>query len=130
MRILMLSLDKTILEEGSAAQARHFEYGNICESSDIVVLHEKQHEKENEITRNKQKNVRIYGVKGCNKIERLRDGYKKAKDIVKKEKINLITTQDAGFTGLIGFLFKRKYWGRLNVQIHGKGEKMLNKNLL
>lgn len=162
MRILMISLDQKILEEGSVAQARHFEYGKICDELHIVVLHANQpqsfdgaqRECESESTRKLSfsqqekisekihSNVRIYGVKGKNKIFRLWDGYKKAKAIVESGKPHLaspskgeetkfvVTTQDAGFTGLLGYLLKKNYGVKLNIQIHGQEEKLFNKILL
>lgn len=175
----MISADKKILEEGSAAQERHFEYGKICDELHIVVLgNTNLRETEHEFTRSS--NVRIYGVQGSSKITRLWNGYKKAKAIVERGRgrvvldvppqspsgtaalarnIDLVTTQDAGFTGLIGYFLKKKYevnpapfrqswWTRLiifsgkrsifpkrcgvklNIQIHGQEEKLINKILL
>lgn len=122
----MLSLDQNILKEGSASRKRHFDYGKICDSLDIVVFSGTAG-MANDVEQ-EQENVKIYGIAGKNKIIKLINAYKKAKELC-DNKVDLVTTQDAAFTGFIGYLLKRKYGIKLNIQIHGNEEKFLNKVL-
>ncbi|MFH0856923.1 MAG: glycosyltransferase family 4 protein [bacterium] len=141
MKILMISLDKKILEHNSAVQKRHFEYGGICDELCIVVLgNAGAHGMEHENTRKKIPlapfakggiggNVKIYTAGGKNKISRFFKACVLAGEIVKKNKIDLVTTQDAAYAGLIGYCLNKKFKIKLNVQIHGLEEKFLNKIL-
>lgn len=128
MRVLMISLDSKILENGSAVQRRHFEYGKICESLDIVVLNSAEGGGAKFCVYTAQ-NVRIYTSGGKNKVSRFFKATKLAEEIVNKDRIDLVTTQDAAYTGLIGYCLKKKFKVKLNVQIHGLEEKFLNKLL-
>lgn len=120
MNVLMISLDNNLLVKNSSSQLRHFKFGKICDNLEILVLHNGEpYEFEN---------VRIYPVKG-NKFKRLTNAYKKGIFLIKHKKIDLITTQDPSFCGLIGFLLKKKEGVKLNLQIHGMEEKLLNKIL-
>ncbi|MFC1613480.1 glycosyltransferase family 4 protein, partial [Patescibacteria group bacterium] len=121
---------------------RHFEYGKICDSLDIVVMgNTKPRETEREKTRNRcvatnpfveggeRNNVRIYPSGGGNKMMRFFKACKLAGKIMRNKKMDLITTQDTAFTGLIGYCLKKKFKTKLNIQIHGREEKLLNKIL-
>lgn len=159
MRLLMISIGQDILREGSVTQMRHFKYGKICDSLDIVVLHTKRHiclhrqetehharlrqSEADETARTGKKiplapfikggnngNVRIYASGGKNKIISFFRACALAGRIAKEHKIDLITTQDAGYAGLIGYCLKKKFKVKLNVQIHGQEEKLFNKILL
>jgi len=123
MSVLMISLDNKILEKDSSAQKRHFEYGRICDSLDIVVLGG------NAVEGGERDNVRIYGSGGGHKVMRFLKACRLAGKIMRSKKIDLITTQDAAFTGLIGYCLKKKFKPKLNIQIHGSEEKLLNKIL-
>ncbi len=113
MHILMISIGKDILCEGSSTQKRHFEYGKICESLDIIVLgnYTKLHQTEHDppfpstgghIKGGNNENVKIYAAGGNNKISRFFRACALAGEIAKNNKIDLVTTQDAVYTGLIG----------------------------
>jgi glycosyltransferase involved in cell wall biosynthesis len=48
------------------------------------------------------------------------DAYRIVSKIFKKERIDLITTQDPYLTGLVGYMLKRKYGVPLIIQMHGE----------
>jgi len=95
MRILSIGLDRSALDPNSKTAKRVAEYKNLVEKY-IVLVPEKQ-----------------------SKIVALFDLYKRSKDIIEKENINLITVQDQYFIGLLGYVLAKKYGIRLEVQIHG-----------
>lgn len=95
LRILSLGLDKSVLDPNSKTAKRIAEYKNLVEKY-IVLVPDKRF-----------------------KPLALFDLYKRSKDIVKKEDINVITVQDQYFIGLLGYFLARKYNIGLNIQIHG-----------
>ena len=113
MKILNLSLDKSILDKNSKAAARIAEYGNLAEGYDIVVP-----DKDRREIRLSEK-VFVYGSGGGNKIFKLLNVYRVAKKLLKQEKFDVITVQDQYYLALIGWLLARKFKIGLELQIHG-----------
>jgi glycosyltransferase involved in cell wall biosynthesis len=95
MRILSLGLDRSVLDPNSKTAKRVFEYKNLVEKY-IVLVPEKS-----------------------NKILALFDLYRRAKKVIEREGINVITVQDQYFLGLMAYLLAKKYKIGLNIQIHG-----------
>lgn len=95
MRILSLSLDKSVLDPNSKTAKRVTEFGILVEK--YIVL----------VPNNQSKILSFF------------DLYRRAEDIIEKEKINLITVQDPYFVGLLGYFLAKKYGIRLEIQIHG-----------
>ena len=111
MKVLNIGLGKNLFGEEPEARRRQIEYGNLCEELHVLTLYSGQ---DTQISRN----VWIYGtIKGM-RIIRLCHAFRKAREIIKRNGINFITTQDPFFTGFIGWIIKRKFKIPLQVQIH------------
>jgi len=95
MRILSLGLDRSVLDQNSKTAKRVAEYKNLVEKY-IVLVPEQRF-----------------------KPLALFDLYRRSRNIIEKENIDLITVQDQYFIGLLGYLLARKYKIGLNVQVHG-----------
>lgn len=119
MKILMLSTDQNVFQEGSAVRQRMADYGSLVEELHIIVFTKFQ-------IRNLKiqilKNVCVYPTNSRFKLFYFLDAYKIAGKVIKSlsHKANqwLITTQDPFETGLVGYLLKKKFKIPLQVQIH------------
>lgn len=65
-----------------------------------------------------EENRSIYPTNSSLKIFFYFDAIKRAKEILKANKIDIITTEDPFITGLVGYKLKKKYRLPLNVQVH------------
>ena len=110
MKILNISLDASILKEGSRARKRHLGYARLLEELHILVLYPGKEQ----VVGN---NIWIYSVCG-NKFSRFFAAYQKAKRIIRNRQIEFISSQDPFFAGLIGWLLKRKFGLPLQIQVH------------
>lgn len=111
MKMLMISLDKKILDKDSRVAERMIGYGKKDELFIIIPHTEKKTTKLSET-------VHVQTT-GGNKIQQYFRLKKLGKQIIEKEKIELITTQDPFFTGLVGVWLKKKAGVKLEVQLHG-----------
>ncbi len=113
MNILMLSIDKNILVEGSSAHRRMLEYGSLFEELHIVV-----YTPERTSHTSTYGNVFIYPSSGFSKIMYFWNTYRICKQIIRSRSDMFITSQDA-LTNFLGMLLKSLFRGtRLQVQIH------------
>mgnify|MGYP001572009729 FL=1 len=113
MRILNLSLDKTVLDKNSKVSQRIVEYGNLTDSY-IAVVPDKDY-KEVRLS----ENVFVYGSSGGNKIFQLINVYRTAKKLLKQGKFDVVTVQDQYYLALIGWFLAKKFKTGLELQIHG-----------
>ena len=113
MKILNLSLDKSILDRNSKAARRIVEYGDLADSY-IVVVPDKDYK---EIRLSEK--VFVYGTGGGNKIFQLINVYKTAKKLLRQEEFDLITVQDQYYLALVGRILAKKFKIGLELQIHG-----------
>ncbi len=111
MNILSLSLDKKILEADSPAQKRQREYGRLFGELHILVLNAGRDIRLDE-------NTWIYGIAGSGKLRRFFGAWRKSGEIIKEREIDLVTTQDPFFLGLIGWRLKKKFKIKFHLQIH------------
>lgn len=111
MKILMISLDKNILNKDSLVTKRMVEYGKKDELFIIIPSKEKE-------AFDLSQTVHVHST-GGNKILQFLSLSKIGKKLIKENKIGLITTQDPFFVGLVGWLLKRKFKIKLEVQLHG-----------
>ena len=116
MKIISISLDKKIFEENSATRQRQIEYGKLCRQMHIIVLGKSGVAPKCSRDSLSEK-VMAYEVSG-NNFKRFFGAYKLAKEIIIKEKSDLITAQDPFATGLLGWLLKRKFSIPLQLQVH------------
>jgi glycosyltransferase involved in cell wall biosynthesis len=107
----MISLDNKISDPKSDSVARMKKYAATVEELHILVFGGRG-DAWNE------KNLFVYSVSTSSKITTFLTAKKIGARIVKKNQINVITTQDPFFTGLVGLLTKKKNTG-LNVELHG-----------
>ena len=113
MKILNLSLDKSIMDKNSKAATRVVEYGNLADGYIIIVP-----DKDYKEIRLSEK-VFVYGSGGNNKIFQLINVYKSAKKLLKSVKFDVITVQDQYYLALVGRILAKKFKIGLELQIHG-----------
>lgn len=113
MNILSLSIDKTLLIPGSKASERSAYYGEGVESYTAIVASEQS------ITISPGTHVVVHGSGGIFKITQLYRMYRKARQVLRDTEINVVTSQDPYYVGLLGFFISRMYTAGLEVQIHG-----------
>ena len=121
MKILSLSLDKSILDKNSSLAKRTVEYGNLVEKYTVIVSSKENREI------NLSEKVKVFGIGAANKILTLLKIFGLAKKLIKQEKLvlenhygfNLITVQDQYYFALIGWLLAKKCKIGLEIQIHG-----------
>src|SRR3989339_2244810 len=113
MKILNLSLDKSILDKNSKAATRIVEYGNLADRY-IVVVPDKDYK---EIRLSEK--VFVYGSGGNNKIFQLINVYRTAKKLLRHGKFDVITVQDQYYLALVGRILAKKFKIGLELQIHG-----------
>ncbi len=117
MKIIMISLDKTILENNSNSQKRMIEQAKLLDELHIIINTPKWYT-------NKQLwiNTFLYPSNSLIKLNFFLDSYNLCKKIVLNNdfKVNntVITTQDPFETWLIWYFLKRKFWFWLNIQDH------------
>ena len=107
MKVLMLSTDNKILEDGSEANMRMREYAALFEELHVVVVsrHNSQYPIPN-IQKGNQ--LFIYSTNSKNKISALWDAYKISKSVIGNWKLEIgncaVSTQDPFELGLFGYL--------------------------
>ena len=113
MKVLMLSIDKKIFDEGSDVQNRMIEYGQLFDELHIVVYTKKGF-KDSKIS----PNVFLYTTNTGFKPMYFSGAYKISKEIIRKHNIDIITSQEA-FTNKVAIKLKKKFKDiKLQVQIH------------
>lgn len=118
MRIVSISLDKTIPERGSPTFQRMKTYASLVEEMHIVCL------TLGETARPLQDgNLFVYPTNSKRLINFITDAYRIGKEVIEKNHLtrsdSIITTQDPFETGIPGYLLKRKFGLGLNIQDHG-----------
>jgi len=122
MKILMLSLDKTLLganggglpAQAGDAQERHRRYGEFVEKLDVIVF-SRDGFKTNKIS----ENVTAFPTNSFSKFNYIFDAYKIGKQLFRQNNYDLIDTQDPFFTGLVGYWLKKKFKKSLEIHFHG-----------
>lgn len=115
MKIIMISIDWSILNIWSSAQKRLLEYARLVDSIYVIVYSPKKY--------NKfviWKNIHIFPTNSLTKFHFIYDAYNISKNICKNmdPKSTVITTQDPFETWFVGYLLKKKYKIWLNIQDH------------
>lgn len=112
MKVLNLSLDKRILDPLSGVTRRVFEYGELTEKYTVVVPADR--DSRHEISAKTE----ILSVRGGKAFQLLKI-YLLSAWLIKKNKYDLITVQDAYYLGLLGLVLARIYGCALELQVHG-----------
>lgn len=120
MNVLMISMDQTLAmgTENVIGDSphRHILYGKYVSNLFIVAFAGK---KKNLKVKKLSDNVIVYSIRYKNPFSYLWDAYTICSKICKKNRIDLIVTQDPLLTGLIGYLTKRKYGIPILMHLHG-----------
>jgi len=119
LKVLMISSDRKVLEEGSAVSERMKEYGKLVTELHIVLLSDSAHKlKETTL----DKNVWVYPTNSSSKWFRSAGAARLGKKIVFEKKFvrgqSLITAQDPFECGWAGLKIKNKWRIPLEVQLH------------
>lgn len=128
MKVISISTDRKIFEQGSAVRARQVEYGALFDELHIVVFTGRADERGNRYGQKTQiaPNVWVYPTNSFSKISRVFDATRIARSVVKEIGVStaqtaaqiVVTTQDPFETGLVGARLARQIGVRLHVQIH------------
>jgi len=117
LKILMISSDKKLLEEGSTVSERIKEYGNLVEEIHVVLLCNKSHTESLKIS----SNVWVYPTNSVTSVLRPIDAARIGKRIVLEKKFvrgqSVITCQDLE-SGWAGVRVKNKWRIPLEIQMH------------
>lgn len=111
MKLLMISLDKGILDPYSRSAKRMIAYGADDELFILIPAVGME-----QIDLSPAVHIRSTGG---NKLQQLFRLWRLGSTIIKKQKIEKITAQDPFFTGLIGLILKWQFSIPLEVQVHG-----------
>lgn len=111
MKILMISLDKQILDPESRVAQRMIERGKEDELFILIPASEKKEVALSET-------VHVWST-GGNKLQQYFRLKKMGLELLRKHEIKFITVQDPSFSGNIGRWLKNKTGATLEIQLHG-----------
>lgn len=116
MKVLMISTDRKIFEEGSAVRARMIEYGKLFEELHIIVFAKGSKFYSEKLSENTQ----AFPTNSRNKLSCVFDAIKIGKKVMKNlgSDGTVISCQDPFETGLVGWRLARKFNVKLQLQIH------------
>lgn len=138
MNVLMISQDATVFAKQDSVRSdtllRHKELATMLSHFHVVVFsvgrvqHARLHPTDK---------LSLYPTQSLNKLTRFLDGFRIAARVCREHRIDVITTQDPFFTGMVGYAIRRRYGVPLNVQVHADffgnrywiGERLLNRFL-
>ena len=113
--ILMISRDDLIFKNDSEVRVRMTEYGTLVESLDIIVFTKRGGNVNYDNPVKIRDNVFAYATNSKSKFLYIFDALKIAR---KLKKPNLVTTQDPFEAGFSGWLIKREFKTKFQIQIH------------
>lgn len=113
--VLMISLEGKILSDplGDSVE-RHREYASRIGKISMVVYSSKK----GYLPKSFDNKLFLYPTNSLSKFHFLFDAYKIARKIVRKDMVDLITTQDPFGTGLVGVVLKKKFNIPIEIQNH------------
>jgi len=118
MNILGIGLDYLMLKGDKIrgdVRARQYVYAEALDSLNLVVYAPKS---EGFKKQEWAKNLVMHPTNSISKAFFIRDAYRTASEIIKSQKIDAITCEDPFTCGVVGYLLKRKFGIKLNVQVH------------
>jgi len=116
MKVLNISLDNKIFDEGSALRARVLDYADLVDKYTVVVPLAGAGENK-EITVSDK--LSVIGVASKNKITALFDVYNYLDKLILQEKPDVITVQDQYYMAAVCLKLAKKYKIGLEIQNHG-----------
>lgn len=114
MKILSISTDRKIFEEGSAVLARQMKYTRLFERLDIIIFSLRTL-KLKAISYKPKANLNVYPTSSFSRFLYFLDAFMVARSL---EKPDLVTAQDPFESGLAAFLISRYVGAPLHLQIH------------
>jgi len=119
MNVLMISLDTTCLaEEGTVrgdTLSRHIQIAKMLSHFHVVVF---SVGKAPRAVLHPTEKLTIYATQSANKAMRVLDSFRVALKVCRRDRIDVLTTQDPFFTGVVGLAIGRLFRIPLNVQVH------------
>ncbi|KND49447.1 MAG: poly(glycerol-phosphate) alpha-glucosyltransferase [Parcubacteria bacterium C7867-003] len=118
MKVLSISTDRKLFEDGSAVLQRSLEYSAKMQELHIVVFSLKSHDLEFK----KIDNLHIHSTNSKSRLFYFFDALRISRKIIIREGFSpnstVITCQDPFETGLVGYFLKKKFHLPLQLQIH------------
>ena len=122
-KLLMISTDRSLFEEGSAVRARQATYAENWDEVHIVVFQLAKAAKacpDNSRTRVEiSRNCFVYSTESHYRINYVHDAIRLGNDLVRKNGITHLTCQDPSLTAKVGVALKKMYSLPLEIQVHG-----------
>lgn len=117
MKLLMISTDVKMFEEGSAVSQRMFEYAKKYDELHIVVFtSRKQNQQISEVALSN--NCWVYPTRSKIKPFYTLDAIRMGRFIVSRRGVDYITCQDPFLTAMVGISLKKQFSVPLEIQIH------------
>ena len=116
MRVLMISLDRTLLgvDYSGDVLERHKKYADLAGQLDIVVFSKKGFK-----NRKINDNLRIHPTNSKSKLIYVLNAYEIIRSIYWPDKFDLVVCQDPFLTGLTGWIIKKRFKVPLLIHFHG-----------
>ena len=118
MRVMLLSTDRLVFEEGSATRARMREYGGLFDELAVIVLSQREEREERLESARIAENVTLYPTRSRTKAGMLWDAFSIGSNILASRNGFTVSAQDPFFTGFIGYLLARRFRVPLQLQVH------------
>jgi glycosyltransferase involved in cell wall biosynthesis len=117
-RLLMISTDRLIFQEGSAVRLRQIEYAKDWDEVHIIIFTDKKFNEQSIAP-----NIWIYPTRSLSKFLYPYDAISLGRFIIEKKAITEITTQDSSLTAMAGLALKKEFKRKgkeipVEVQIH------------
>ncbi len=118
MKLITISTDRKIFEEGSTVWKRMVEYSRIFDEIHVVVYSTKAHNLSKDIKI--AQNVFLYPTNSINRFFYIWDAIALARSICLKlsSSVAVVSTQDPFETGIVGLVLKLVYRLPLQIQLH------------
>ncbi len=114
MKVLSISADRKIFEDGSAVRRRMIECGKSCDEMHIIVFSTQKHSTPNNQSQISE-NVFVYPTDSRSRWSYVFDAVRLGKGLPKPD---LVTAQDPFECGLAGWRLSRFFGAKLELQIH------------
>ena len=115
MQILSISTDRAMLKNGHGAQEKAMWLAGAFSHTHVILF---TTDRSLHHTIPLSDRLTIYPTRSRHPLLYVRDAQRISKNIIQKNTIHTVTTQDPFLTGLVGIWIKKKYGVLLQVQIH------------
>lgn len=116
MKILSISSDRKVFEEGSAMRARTREYGRLVDELHVIVFAKKSHQYQDAVL---SSNIFLYPTNTRTRFGYILSAIRHARALAKRGvQFDIVTAQDPFELGVTAFLIARMIGAKLHLQIH------------